>query len=100
MTTAICGAISAQGSHQLLNRTRFSTAMANSAQLPPRAAGRAGEGCFIAAEGEQGLSLVRLLEALELLVAALDGAVESFLGGLLAAPDLLHFLVDDGADLH
>src|SRR6187402_2276666 len=45
-------------------------------------------------------ALVRLLEALELLVAAAHGAVQAFLRRLLAAPDLLHLLVDDGPDLH
>ena len=56
----------------------------------PRLAGRVGEGSLMTDAKRAGASaLVRLLEALELLVAAPDGAVEPFLGGLLAVPDLL-----------
>src|SRR5512135_3823192 len=43
--------------------------------------------------------LVRLLEPLELLVAALDRRIERLLGRLLAAPDGFELFVDDVADL-
>ena len=43
--------------------------------------------------------LVGARKAHQLLVASGHGGVQRFLGRLLASPDLLGFLVDDGADL-
>src|SRR6185436_8056329 len=60
---------------------------------------RAKDDPLLSRHGARGSGLVRGLESFELLVAALDGLVERFLGALLAAPDLLELLVDDGADL-
>ena len=92
--TAICGAISSQGSQPSEQDAFFH---------PGNKAARAsGAGCGLGHHHKAaGLVhyLVCFLETLKQLVAAPDRRVERFLGGLLAGPDLLGFLVDDGADL-
>src|SRR5690242_7722737 len=88
-----CGATSAYGSHGDRKTTRFS--------MPPRqrrpAASRRG---VIGEKTMCSRLLVRLLEALDLLVAALHAIVERLLRGLLPAPHRLELLVDDVANLH
>src|SRR4030095_10235613 len=61
--------------------------------------GGAGSGAVEAAPAVKPSGFVCLLEAIELVVARLGGGGQCFLGRLLAGPDLLGFLVDDGANL-
>ena len=53
-----------------------------------------------AARGYAVILLVGFLETLELVVTARHDRVQRFLGGFLAAPDLLQFFVFDAADLY
>src|SRR5690606_22602727 len=79
--TAICGARSAYGSQAERNQTR------SRSEAPP-------PGPFT------GALAGGLLETAQQVVASPHRGVEGFLRRLVAGPDRLELLVDDGADLH
>src|SRR5690606_31003442 len=85
----ICGAISRYGSQGLRNVTRLVR------MGPAIVGGSAGPGD----RARQRISAVRLLKRAQQLVAAFDGRVQRFLGGLVAGPEVLQLLVDDVAHL-
>jgi hypothetical protein len=102
---AIWGAISTQGSHRLLKRTRFSTANAFLLKQNPSPLGGegTGEGCRGVRSGHRQQVRQDLLAFSKRSSCSLPrflSAVQAFLGALLAGPDLFELLVIDGADLH